>query len=273
MTTTTGPRHHETGTAMLLVESEDGVATVTFNNPAKHNALSREMREALPAALHALQDDGDVRVVVLRGAGERAFVSGADISEFGDQRTSPEARAAYDRASGDVGRAWAALGKPVIAMVRGYCIGGGLLTALQADIRIASDDSQFGVPAARLGLGYPLSGVEALASVVGQSWAAEILFSARRLTAAEALDIGLVNRVVPADRLAATVQDLAQGIAANAPLTVAACKAALQQLRRPREARDTGKVAALVEACFRSEDYREGQRAFAERRPPAFRGR
>lgn len=252
---------------------DGGVATLTFNNPEKRNALSSEIRTALPGALRALQSDPDVRVVVLRGAGDKAFVSGADISEFGDQRTSPEARAAYDRASAESGRAWAELGKPIIAMIRGFCIGGGLLTALQADIRIAADDGQFGVPAARLGLGYPLRGVEALAGVVGASWAAEILFSARRLTAAEALHIGLVNRVVPVDQLADQTYELARTIAANAPLTVAAVKAALQELRRPDAQRDGGRVAAMVEACFRSEDYREGQRAFAERRPPTFRGR
>jgi enoyl-CoA hydratase/carnithine racemase len=267
MTTT-----YDTGTDMLLASADDGIATLTFNNPDKHNALSREMQAALPAALRALDGDPDVRVIVVRGAGDRAFVSGADISEFGEHRTTPEARAGYDRGQGDAGRAWAAVGKPVIAMIRGYCIGGGLLTALRADIRIASQDAQFAVPAARLGLGYPLAGVAALADVVGAAGAAEILFSARRLNAEEALRLGLVNRVVPVADLAAAVDDLARQIAANAPLTVAACKAALRELGRPVERRDVERVATMVEACFRSEDYREGQRAFAERRPPEFRG-
>src|SRR4051812_1939687 len=149
----------DTGTEQLLCEFDDGIALVTFNNPAKRNALSREIREALPGTLRALQDDGDVRVVVLTGAGDKAFVSGADISEFGEQRTTPEARAAYDERAADAARAWHALDKPIIAMIRGFCIGGGLLTALQADIRIASGDSRFGVPAARLGLGYGFGGV------------------------------------------------------------------------------------------------------------------
>jgi enoyl-CoA hydratase len=267
MTTT-----YDTGTDMLLASADDGIATLTFNNPDKHNALSREMQAALPAALRALDGDPDVRVIVVRGAGDRAFVSGADISEFGEHRTTPEARAGYDRGQGDAGRAWAAVSKPVIAMIRGYCIGGGLLTALRADIRIASQDAQFAVPAARLGLGYPLAGVAALADVVGAAGAAEILFSARRLNAEEALRLGLVNRVVPVADLAAAVDDLARQIAANAPLTVAACKAALRELGRPVERRDVERVATMVEACFRSEDYREGQRAFAERRPPEFRG-
>jgi enoyl-CoA hydratase/carnithine racemase len=267
MTTT-----YDTGTDKLLASADGGIATLTFNNPDKHNALSREMQAALPVALRALDADPDVRVIVVRGAGDRAFVSGADISEFGEHRTTPDARAAYDRGQGDAGRAWAAVGKPVIAMIRGYCIGGGLLTALRADIRIAADDAQFAVPAARLGLGYPLAGVAALADVVGSAWAAEILFSARRLSAEEALRIGLVNRVVAADRLPAEVDALARQIAANAPLTVAACKAALRELARPAERRDVERVATMVEACFRSEDYREGQRAFAEHRSPDFRG-
>jgi enoyl-CoA hydratase len=264
---------HETGTDKLLLTVDEGIARVTFNNPEKHNALSTDMRAALPRLLHFLQADPDVRVVVLTGAGSKAFVSGADISEFGESRTTPEARAAYDRAIAETGRAWINLEKPILAMIRGYCIGGGLLTALQADIRIASDDSQFGIPAARLGLGYGYGAVEALMSVVGPASTAEILFSARRLSAAEALGIGLVNRVVLAEQLEAEVMGLAQAIAQNAPLTVAACKAAIREARRAPDRRDLDRVARLVEACFRSEDYREGRLAFAEHREPRFTGR
>jgi enoyl-CoA hydratase/carnithine racemase len=264
---------HETGTDKLLVEVSGHVATVTFNNPAKRNALSAEMRTALPGLLAALNADPEVRVVVLTGAGDKAFASGADISEFGAQRTSPDARAAYDRGQGAMLAAIAGLDKPVIAMIRGFCMGGGLLTALQADIRIASDDSQFGIPAARLGLGYGFSGVTALANLIGPSWTAEMLFSARRFSAAEALQMGLVNRIVPADSLGEAVLDLAGRTAANAPLTVAAVKAALREAARPAAARDLAQVEALVEACYRSADYLEGQRAFAEKRPPIFTGR
>ena len=199
-------------------------------------------------------------------------MSGADISEFGERRTEIAARAAYDRSSGVMYTSWRAIPKPVIAMIRGYCIGGGLLTALQADLRIAADDAQFGVPAAKLGLGYPAGGVEVLHGVVGSSWAAEILFSARRIDAATALRIGLVNRVVPVDRLHDEVMDLAATITANAPLTIAAVKAALVELARPAVEQDLANVGPLVEACFRSDDYLEGQRAFAEKRPPEFTG-
>ncbi len=157
-------------------------------------------------------------------------------------------------------------------MSRGYCIGGGLLTAMKSDIRIAAEGSEFGVPAAKLGLGYAYGGVEELMALVGPSWTSEILFSARRLSADEALRIGLVNRVVPVDDLESSVRELAATIAANAPLTVQACKAAIREARKDPAARDLEAVERLVEACFRSEDYLEGQAAFAEKRPPRFRG-
>ena len=262
-----------TGTDQLLVEVRDGVAVVTFNNPEKRNAMSLGMRTALPGALAALADDPEVRVVVCTGAGDRAFVSGADISEFGAQRTDAAARAEYDRAGAAIDRAWKSLDKPVIAMIRGFCIGGGLVTALQADIRIAAEGSQFGIPAARLGLGYGFGGVTALTALVGPAVTADILFSARRLDAAEALRVGLVNRVVPADRLEAEVMTLATTITQNAPLTVAAAKVAIRAAGQPSDRRDLSRVTEMVEACFQSDDYREGQRAFAEKRPPTFLGK
>ena len=263
----------DTGTERLLASIDDGVATVTFNNPAKHNPLSADVRQALAPLLRTMQASSEVRVVVLTGAGGRAFVSGADISEFGEQRTSPEARARFDGQLAEMGRAWAALQKPVIAMIRGFCLGGGLLTALQADIRIASDGSRFGIPAARLGLGYEFGGVEALMQLVGPAWTAEILYTARQLDASEALQIGLVNRVVATDALEDEVYGMARTISANAPLTVAACKAAIQEARQLGGQRDLDRVKRLTEACFASDDYREGQRAFVEKRPPRFSGR
>jgi enoyl-CoA hydratase/carnithine racemase len=272
MTSPTPARRHETGTDKLLVEVAGPVATVTFNNPARHNALSAEMRDALPPALAALNADGDVRVVVMTGAGQRAFTAGADISEFAAQRTDPASRAAYDRSLAAAAEAWAAVEKPVIAMIRGFCLGGGLVTALQADIRIASDDSQFGIPAARLGLGYGFSGVTALMNLIGPAGTAEVLFSARRLPAAEALRLGLVNQVVRAGDLRQAVLGLAEAISRNAPLTIAAAKAAIRAATLPAGQRDLARVEAMVEACFRSADYLEGQRAFTEKRPPAFTG-
>jgi len=263
----------QTGTDMLLIDVNAAIATLTFNNPSKRNALSAEMRLALPAALAALKADEQVRVVVITGAGDKAFVSGADITEFAEHRTSPQARAEFDATMAAISRAWADLDKPVIAMIRGFCIGGGLLTALHADIRIAADDSQFGIPAARLGLGYGYSGVTTLLSLVTPAQGAEILFSARRFPAAEALQMGLVNRVVPPEDLREEVMSLAADIAANAPLTVAAAKAAIREAARPPQPHDLARVEAMIEACFRSEDYQEGHRAFAEKRPPMFSGR
>jgi enoyl-CoA hydratase len=273
MTSPSSPARHETGTDRLLVEVADAVAVVTLNNPAKRNALSRDMRAALPGLLEALQADAEVRVVVLTGTGDKAFASGADISEFADMRTSPDARAEYDRVAETLNRSWASLDKPLIAMIRGFCIGGGLFTALQADIRIASDDSQFGVPAARLGLGPGFASVKTMMNLIGPARTSEILFSAQRFPAAEALRMGLVNRVVPAASLRDQTMSLARSIADNAPLTVAACKAVIREADRSPDQRDMARVKAMTEACFQSDDYREGQRAFAEKRPPAFTGR
>jgi enoyl-CoA hydratase/carnithine racemase len=270
--TTATPNDIDTGTEKMLAHVEGGIGWMTYNNPARLNAMSYDMQLAVPRILGAFAADPDVHVVVVRGAGERAFVSGADISEFSEKRTAVDARAEYDAALAAAWASWAKVDKPIIAMIRGYCIGGGLLTAMNADIRIASDDSQFGVPAAKLGLGYQYGGVEQLMSLVGPSWTAEILFSARRLSAEEARHIGLVNRVVPVAELEPTVRDLAASIAANAPLTVQACKVALREARKDPAQRDLEMVDRMVEACFRSEDYLEGQAAFAEKRAPNFRG-
>jgi enoyl-CoA hydratase/carnithine racemase len=262
----------DTGTPKMLARIEDGIGWMVYNNPERHNAMSVDMQLAIPRILTAFRDDPAVRVVVVTGAGDRAFVSGADISEFGERRTSVEARHEYDTAMADAWRGWRELDKPALAMIRGYCLGGGLLAALRTDIRIAAEGSQFGVPAARLGLGYAFGGVEELVGLVGPSWTAEILFSARRLSAEEALRIGLVNRVVPAAELEDEVRALALAIASNAPLTVRAVKVAIREAVRPPAERNRALVDELVEACFRSQDYLEGQVAFAEKREPRFRG-
>ena len=262
----------DTGTDKMLAHVEDGIGWMTYNNPARLNAMSYDMQIAVPRILGAFAADPEVHVIVVRGAGEKAFVSGADISEFSEKRTTVAARADYDEALARAWGSWRLIDTPIIAMIRGYCIGGGLLTAMKTDIRIAAEGSQFGVPAAKLGLGYAYGGVEELMALVGPAWAAEILFSARRLEADEALRIGLVNRVVPVDELEATVRELAVTIAGNAPLTVKACKVAIREAQREPSARDLDAVERMVEACFRSEDYLEGQAAFAEKRAPRFRG-
>ena len=198
----------DTGTEKMLAHVEDGIGWMTYNNPARLNAMSCDMQLAVPRILAAFRDDPDVRVIVVHGcrATARSCRAPTSPSSASSARRSMPAPTTT-RAMADAWRVWRELDKPIIAMIRGYCIGGGLLTAMRADIRIAAEDSQFGVPAARLGLGYAFGGVEELVALVGPSWAAEILFSARRLSADEALRIGLVNRVVPVDELEAQVRD------------------------------------------------------------------
>jgi enoyl-CoA hydratase/carnithine racemase len=263
----------ELETTQMIARTDGGVGWMVFNNPERRNAMSLEMRRAIPEILGAFSADPEVRVVVMTGAGDKAFVSGADISQFDKHRSDPAAIAAYDEQGRKVEAAFAALDKPLIAMIRGFCMGGGLLTALRADIRIAADDAQFGIPAARLGLGYAYGGVRALMDFVGPAVAAEILFTGGRFPAADALRWGLVNRVVAAAELETTVTRLAATIAENAPLTVKAIKATIGEARRDESRRDMARIEQLVTACFASEDYAEGRRAFMEKRRPAFTGR
>ena len=260
-------------TDKMIAEKEGGIGWITYNNPARRNAISLEMQEAIPVIVEDFKKDPDVRVVVLKGAGDAAFISGADISEFEKRRSTDESRREYGRTGGLAAASLASLEQPLIAMIQGFCMGGGLATALSTDIRIASDDSTFGIPASRLGLGYGFGGLKVLVDLVGHAYANEILFTARRFSAEEALRIGLVNRVVSRDELEPAVRQLAQEIAENAPLTVKACKAIIREAVKDREARDMALCDRLVRECFESEDYVEGRRAFMEKRPPQFRGR
>ncbi|MDE2668157.1 MAG: enoyl-CoA hydratase [Chloroflexota bacterium] len=262
----------ELQTDKMIARKEGGVGWMIFNNPARRNALGREMQEAIPVILHDFRDDPAIRVVVMTGSGDKAFVSGADISEFEKRRSDPESIAEFDRVGAAANRAYGELGKPLIAMIRGFCMGGGLLTALQADIRVAAEDAQFGIPAARLGLGYGFGGTQKLVQTVGATAAREILFTGGRFPAEDALRWGLVNRVVPVEALEPTVTRIADAIAENAPLTVDLLRASIVEATKDPDERDLAAIEQMVEACFASEDYIEGRRAFMEKRRPTFRG-
>jgi len=251
---------------------EGGVARIIFDHPERRNAISVDMWCQIPEVAKQLADDAEVRVVILRGAGETAFVAGADISEFTAQRVGA-ATESYDAASARAFGALARLRMPVIAQIYGACIGGGVAMALAADVRYAADDAFFAIPAARLGLGYQMGGIEALAAVVGHSAAKEIFFTARRYSATEAHQLGLFNRVAPAAELESLVCETAQRIAENAPLTLASIKRISFELSKEPDARDIDAVTASIAACFESEDYREGIQAFLEKRRTDFRGR
>lgn len=260
-------------TDKILAEADGNIGWLTFNNPARRNAMSMEMWQAVGDAVEAFQTDPAIRLVIMRGAGGKAFVSGADISEFDAHRATAEQKREYNAVTSR-GRGWLRqLDKPLVAMIHGFCIGGGLAVALSADVRIATPESVFGIPAAKLGLGYDYGGLANLARLVGPSVARDILFSARFLPAEEALRVGLINRVVPEDDLEAEVRAYAALIARNAPLTIRAAKAAINEWEHEPEDRDLARVEALVNACFDSEDFKEGRRAFAEKRPPQFSGR
>lgn len=259
-------------TDQIISRRDGATGYITFNNPDRHNAMSLEMWRDGEAVIREFCDAGDVRAIVLTGAGEKAFVAGADISKFGEQRASKAASEEYAAAVKAFQDTLTHAPMPTIAKIGGYAIGGGLAIALCCDIRIASDDSRFAVPAAKLGLGYAASGIERLMQIVGPSFAMEIFYTARQFDAGEALTMGLVNRVLPRAELDAYCDDYVGRIAGNAPLTIRAVKTAVQENLKAPADRDTALCAEQVAACFASQDYIEGRTAFMEKRKPVFTG-
>jgi len=257
----------------MIARKAGAIGHMIFNNPEKHNAVSLEMWDAADAILDDFKTDRDIRAVVLSGAGRKSFVSGADISKFEKERGSKEAVHHYNERIKAVYSRINAFPKPTIAMINGYCLGGGLNLAVACDIRFCSAKSKFAMPAARLALGYPYSAIKRLIDVVGQAPAKDLMFTARRIDAEEAFGIGLVQRILAEDELESFVEDYAGRIAANAPLTVGAMKLIGNEVMKEPSGRDLNMCDKLVDECFGSEDYKEGRRAFMEKRAPDFKGR
>jgi enoyl-CoA hydratase/carnithine racemase len=262
----------QTAEEKLLARKDGAVAHIIFNNPARHNAVSLEMWQRMIRLLEDFAADDSLRALVVTGAGGKAFVSGADISKFESERASEEGVRRYNETSAKVYETLYNFPKPTIARIEGYCIGGGMNLAVCCDLRFCSDGSKFGIPAAKLGLGYGYTGLKRLSDIVGISRAMEMFYTARQFTAAEASHMGLVNAVVPAAALDAAVAETTRMISENAPLTIAAIKASAREIAKPSGERDHARLDRMVQACFHSSDYIEGRRAFMEKRKPKFTG-
>ena len=245
---------------------------IRFNNVARHNALSVDMWEAVPPLLKIAETDARVRLVVFSGAGEKAFVSGADISQFEDMRAAKEAVARYEQMAEEALMSIHDFPKPTLVCIRGYCIGGGVNVAISCDLRIATRNSVFSVPAARLGLGYRYSAMKNLVDLIGPGATKDLFFTARKLDGDEAKSIGLINRVCEPDQLDALLAEYTTALADNAPITIQAAKAIAREILKPSPELDMALCQSLIRGCFDSADYAEGRKAFMEKRKPVFTG-
>ena len=258
-------------TERLIGRKDGAIGWVVFNNPDRRNAVSLDMWEAIPPVLASFTADSEVRTIVLTGAGDKAFVSGADISQFEKTRSNAEQVQHYEEVAERANQALKTCDKPVIAMIRGYCLGGGMNIAVLCDMRIAADDARFGIPAAKMGLGYRASSMKNLVDVVGAAYAREIMITARQFTASEAKEMGLVNKVTKKVNLESAVKEYTDAISANAPLTMRTAKRIIREIGLVDY--DATRCKAWARECFESEDYKEGRKAFMEKRKPVFKGR
>lgn len=256
----------------VLIEVVDGIATLRLSNPRRRNAISSPMWQALTAFAQESHARRDIRVVIVRGDGDAAFSAGADISQFGQQRSDDSQGKQYDDMVEHACRAFEAIPLPTIAAVRGPCVGAGISIAASCDMLLAADDGFFAVPAAKLGLGYDPRGVERFLRVFGLSATRGLLYTAARLPAERAYSLGVVHTLVECGRFDEALAALARQIAANAPLTLRAAKTAVRALSVGRDADVLEQAHRLAEAADRSADYAEGRLAFAQKRAPQFRG-
>lgn len=262
----------ELKTNKIIAKKDSNIGWLIINNPERRNAISLEMREAMTEVFVEYERDPDIRVLIIKGQGGKAFISGADISEFKEVRNNYEAEKLYAKATDIMTSAMNAFSKPIIAMIEGYCVGGGVATAIAADIRIAADNTQYAIPAAKLGLAYGFDNLQQLVELVGPANAKRILFTADMMNANTAHHMGLINEIVEVEKLEQYVIDMANRIAANAPLTIMASKETVKHVLRS-EIRDLKKLAQLAELCFNSNDFKEGREAFMEKRKPNFTGK
>jgi enoyl-CoA hydratase len=257
----------------LRVEKRGAVGWIVFDQPARRNAINGAMWRGIAPAMAQFDRDPEVRCVAFRGTGTEAFSAGADISEFESSRASEKSVGHYDGLLDHVLHAIQDSPKPSVAMIYGFCLGGGVEIALACDLRYCSASAQFGIPAAKLGLAYNVEGHKRLLETVGHARAREIMFLGRRYNAEEALAMGLVHKVLPDSEFETFVEEILANLCENAPLSILNSKTIIEEYVKSAGAPDHARMQAAIERCAKSADYAEGRRAFMEKRKPQFKGR
>lgn len=270
--TTIGMERLPSPTPHIIAEKDGATGWLTFSRPARHNAMNLEMWLAVPEVMNAFAADEEIRIIVLKGAGESAFVAGTDISQFAENRADAEHASRYDAINNAALTSIRDVGKPTIAMIHGLCVGSGIAIAISCDMRYASEGSAFGVTTAKLGLAYPAEATRMLLETVGPAFAKELFFTGRNFDHEEALAMGLVNRTFPSINFEREVRDICGQIAENAPLSMAISKATVNAMMLYPDTHDRDQIDSLATDNYDSFDYREGRTAFMEKRKPQFRG-